>query len=77
MIVTDLSTSYNPVPKDERKNNKKLINAKKHNCEYCGKKNCWTNKHHIKSKRIRWRRHRGQLNRAMWSLPCKSTQWSN
>lgn len=25
MIVTDLSTSYNPVPKDERKKNKKLI----------------------------------------------------
>lgn len=50
MIVTDLSTSYNPVPKDERKKNKKLINAKKHNCEYCGKKNCYTNTHHIRSK---------------------------
>ena len=50
MIVTDLSTSYNPVPKDKRKNNKKLINAKKHNCEYCGKKNCYTNTHHIRSK---------------------------
>ena len=50
MIVTDLSTSYNPVPKNERKKNKKLINDKKHNCEYCGKKNWWTNKHHIKSK---------------------------
>lgn len=50
MIVTDLSTSYNPVPKDERKKNKKLIDLKKHNCEYCGKKNCWTNKYHIKSK---------------------------
>ena len=48
--VTDLSTSYNPVPKNERKKNKKLIDDKKHNCEYCGKKNCWTNKHHIKSK---------------------------
>ena len=43
MIVTDLSTSYNPVPKNERKKNKKLINNKKHNCEYCGKKNCCTN----------------------------------
>ena len=55
MIVTDLSTSYNPVPKNERKKNKKLIDNKKHNCEYCGKKNCHTNKHHIKSKRLRWR----------------------
>ena len=50
MIVTDLSTSYNPVPKNERKKNKKIIDEKKHNCEFCGKKNCWTNKHHIKSK---------------------------
>ena len=50
MIVKDLSTSFNPVQKNERKKNKKLINEKKHNCEYCGKKNCWTNKHHIKSK---------------------------
>ena len=50
MIVTDLSTSFNPVPKNERKKDKKLIDKKKHDCEYCGKKNCWTNKHHIKSK---------------------------
>ena len=50
MIVTDLTNSFNPVPKNERKKNKKLIDAKNHNCEYCGKKNCWTNKHHIKSK---------------------------
>lgn len=50
MIVMDLSTSYNPIPKNERKKNKKLIDDKKHDCEYCGKKNCWTNKHHIKSK---------------------------
>ncbi len=50
MIVTDLSTSYNPVPKNERKKNKKLIDDKKHNCEYCGKKNCYTNTHHIRSK---------------------------
>lgn len=48
--VTNLSTSFNPVPKNERKKNKKLIDDKKHDCEYCGKKNCWTNKHHIKSK---------------------------
>lgn len=50
MIVTDLSKSFNPVPKSERKKDKKLINSKKHNCEYCGKKNCYTNTHHIKSK---------------------------
>ncbi len=50
MIVTDLSNSFNPVPKNERKKDKKLINKKKHNCEYCGKKNCYTNTHHIKSK---------------------------
>ena len=48
--VTDLTNSFNPVPKNERKKNKKLIDDKKHDCEYCGKKNCWTNKHHIKSK---------------------------
>ena len=50
MIVTDLSISFNPVPKNERKKNKKLIDNKKHNCEYCGKENCYTNTHHIKSK---------------------------
>ena len=37
-------------PKNVRIKNKKLINKKKHNCEYCGKKNCYTNTHHIKSK---------------------------
>lgn len=37
-------------PKNIRVKNKKLISKKKHNCEYCGKKNCWTNKHHIRSK---------------------------
>ena len=50
MIVTDLTNSFNPVPKNERKKNTKLINNKKHNCEYCGKKNCYTNTHHIRSK---------------------------
>ena len=50
MIVTDLTNSFNPVPKNERKKDKKLINKKKHNCEYCGKKNCYTNTHHIRSK---------------------------
>ena len=37
-------------PKNARVKNQKLINNKTHNCEYCGKMNCWTNKHHIKSK---------------------------
>lgn len=37
-------------PKNARIVNKKLINDKKHNCEYCGKKKCWTNKHHVTSK---------------------------
>lgn len=50
MIVTDLSNSFNPVPKNKRIKNQKLINNKKYNCEYCGKKNCCTNKHHVKSK---------------------------
>ena len=31
MIVTDLTNSFNPVPKKERKKNKKLISKKKHN----------------------------------------------
>lgn len=50
MIVTDLSNSFNPVPKNERKKDKKLINKKKHDCEFCGKQNCCTHTHHIKSK---------------------------
>lgn len=50
MIIKDLSNSFNPVPKIKRIKNQKLINDKKHNCEYCGKKNCYTNKHHIKTK---------------------------
>lgn len=50
MIVTDLSNSFNPYPKEKRIIDKKLIEDKKHNCEYCGKRNCWTNKHHVKSK---------------------------
>ena len=37
-------------PKNVRVKNKKIISKKKHNCEYCGKKNCYTNTHHIKSK---------------------------
>lgn len=50
MIVKDLSKSYNPCPKQKRVKNQKEINKKKHNCEYCGKNNCWTNTHHIKSR---------------------------
>lgn len=50
MIVTDLSNSFNPYPKVKRVIDKKLIEDKKHNCEYCGKRNCWTNKHHVKSR---------------------------
>ena len=50
MIVNDLSNSFHPVPKNKRIKNKKLIDDKKHDCEYCGRKNCWTNTHHIKSK---------------------------
>lgn len=49
-IVTDLSNSFKPYPKLKRIKNQKVIDDKKHNCEYCGKKNCWTNKHHVKSK---------------------------
>ena len=49
-IAKDLSNSFNPYPKVKRIKNKKLIDKKEHNCEYCGKKKCWTNKHHIKSK---------------------------
>lgn len=49
-IVKDLSNSFNPYPKVKRIKNQKVIDDKKHNCEYCGKKNCWTNKHHVKSK---------------------------
>jgi len=50
MIIKDLSKEFHPVPKEQRVENKKLINNKNHNCEYCHKKNCYTNTHHIKSK---------------------------
>ena len=50
MIVKDLRNSFNPVPKKERIKDKKQMNKKRHNCEYCGKKSCWTNSHHVKSK---------------------------
>lgn len=50
MIIKNLSNSFNPYPKEKRIKNQKVINDKSHNCEYCGKRNCWTNKHHVKSK---------------------------
>lgn len=49
-IIKDLTNSFNPCPKIKRIKNQKVIKDKKHNCEYCGKKNCWTNKHHVKTK---------------------------
>lgn len=50
MVVTDLRDSFYPYPKRERVKDKRLIDDKGHDCEFCGRKNCWTNKHHIKSK---------------------------
>ncbi len=49
MIVKDLSNSFNPVPKERRVINKKLLKNKKGICEVCGK-NGQTEKHHIKTK---------------------------
>lgn len=49
MIVKDLSRSFNPVPKQKRIINKKLLKDKKGICEICGKKG-QTEKHHIKTK---------------------------
>lgn len=37
-------------PKNARIKNQKLINEKSHDCEFCGKEKCWTNKHHVKNK---------------------------
>ena len=50
MIITDLSKEFYPVPKNERIKDKKLMDKKEHNCEYCHKKNCYTNTHHVKTK---------------------------
>lgn len=50
MIIKDLSKEFYPVPKNKRIKDKKKIDDKTHNCEYCHKKNCWTNKHHVKTK---------------------------
>lgn len=49
MIVKDLSSSFNPVPKNERVVNKKLLKDKKSKCKLCGKTG-QTEKHHKKSK---------------------------
>lgn len=48
-LVTNLSNSFHPVPKEKRIVNKKLLKDKKGVCEICGKKG-QTEKHHIKSK---------------------------
>lgn len=49
MIVKDLSNSFNPVPKNKRIENKKLLKDKKGVCQICGKKGA-TENHHKKSK---------------------------
>lgn len=49
MIVKNLKDSFNPVPKNKRIVNKKLLKDKKGVCELCGKKG-QTEKHHIKTK---------------------------
>lgn len=49
MIVKDLSNSFNPLPKNKRVVNKKLLKDKKGVCEICGKKGS-TEKHHKKTK---------------------------
>lgn len=49
MIVKDLSNRFNPVPKNKRIVNKKLLKDKKGVCQICGKKGS-TEKHHKKSK---------------------------
>ena len=49
MIVTDLSNSFNPLPKNKRIVNKKLLQDKKGKCQICGKKGA-TEKHHKKTK---------------------------
>ena len=47
--MLDLSKSFNPVPKNKRVVNKKLLKDKKGICEICNKYT-QTEKHHIKSK---------------------------
>jgi Restriction endonuclease len=48
--MIDLSKEFWPCHKNVRIKDKKLLKDKKGNCKYCGKKNCYTEKHHIKSK---------------------------
>lgn len=49
MIVKDLRNSFNPVPKNKRIVNKKLLQDKKGICEICHAKG-QTEKHHKKTK---------------------------
>ena len=49
MIVKDLSNSFNPLPKNKRIVNKKLLQDKKGVCQLCGRKGA-SEKHHKKSK---------------------------
>lgn len=49
MLVKDLSNSFNPVPKNKRIVNKKLLKDKKGVCQVCGKTG-QTDMHHIKTK---------------------------
>lgn len=48
-VVTDLSNSFHPVPKEKRIKNKKLLQDKKRNMWNMWKKG-QTEKHHIKTK---------------------------
>lgn len=50
MLVKDLSKEFNPVPKNKRIVNKKLLKDKKGICQICGKVG-QTEKHHRKTKR--------------------------
>lgn len=50
MIVKDLSNSFNPVPKNKRIENKKLLKDKKGECQICGKKGSTEKHHFLKSK---------------------------
>lgn len=49
MIVKNLKNSFNPVPKNKRVVDRKLLKDKKGVCELCGRKG-QTEKHHIKTK---------------------------
>ena len=49
MIVKDLSNSFNPLPKNKRIVNKKLLQDKEGVCKLCGREGA-SEKHHKKSK---------------------------